>query len=71
MSPPKQTITEPLDEWVERVIDRALDKHIASCPLSHRVRAVEMRMSSLIGYMVGSGVVSGAGVMGVMKLLGG
>ncbi|HUX01406.1 MAG TPA: hypothetical protein VMY35_10555 [Phycisphaerae bacterium] len=57
---PDPVISEPLDEWVERVIDRALLKHAASCPVSHRVTKLELRFAVLVAFMLGSGVVGGA-----------
>ena len=30
-------VTEPLEPWVERVIDRALLRHQQKCPLAIRV----------------------------------
>ena len=57
---PDPVISEPLDEWVERVIDRALLKHAASCPVSHRVTKLELRFAAFIAFMLGSGLVGGA-----------
>lgn len=59
----------PLDEWVETIIDRALEKHQNKCPLGPRVRVLEIRLAALIGYMVGSGIVGGAAGAGIAKLL--
>ena len=66
-------ITEPLEPWVERVIDRALLRHAQSCPLAPRVTRLEIRISALIGFMVGSGLLGGvtgaylAGAFGWVK----
>lgn len=39
-----------LEDWAENLIDRALLKHAASCPLTeldHRIRALEVRQKML------------------------
>jgi len=60
MAPPEQPqITEPLDEWVERLIDRALLKHQARDPLVGRVTKLEIRLARMVGYMAGAGAVGG------------
>ena len=63
----KNTVSEPLEPWVERIIDRSLLRHQATCPVpnqiktvAERVQLVEIRFAYLVGYMVGSGVVGGA-----------
>lgn len=53
------SMTEPLADWVERVIDRALEKHINTCPLHARVHRLELRFASFIAFMIGTGVVGG------------
>ncbi len=64
-------VNVPLDEWTETVIDRALAKHIAACPMPERVRKLEIRFAALLGWMTGAGVVGGAaGAMIAKALLG-
>ena len=64
-------VTEPLPDWVERVIDRALYKHQSLCPVVVKVNRLELRFAALVGYMVGSGVIGGAAGAAVMaRLLG-
>lgn len=50
----------PLDEWSNALIDAALLRHAAKCPLADRVSKIETRMASLIGFMIGSGLLGGA-----------
>jgi len=64
-------VTEPLEPWVERVIDRALLKHQQKCPLFGRVRKIEIRLSALIGFMLGSGLLGGAAGAIVYRAIGG
>ena len=63
-------INVPLDEWVEKIIDHALAKHEKRCPLAGRVRSLEIRFATLVGYMIGSGLVGGAAGAVVAKMLG-
>ena len=63
--------TEPLDEWVERVIDRALAKHALLCPLFGRVRKLEGRWLLGLGMLIGSGILTGGAVAALVKVLGG
>ncbi len=55
-----RTINLPLETWAENLIDRALEKHSNRCPLRKRVERLEVRLSSLIAFMVGSGLLGGA-----------
>ncbi|MCX5671139.1 MAG: hypothetical protein NTU94_07465 [Planctomycetota bacterium] len=67
-------VTEPLEPWVERVIDRALLKHERRCVeqgLGRRLRVVEVRIAWLVGYMVGSGLLGGAAGAMVYRAFGG
>jgi len=57
---PEPEISEPLDEWVVRVIDLCLLKHAENCPLKARVSKLELRFAVLVAFMLGSGVVGGA-----------
>lgn len=63
-------MTEPLADWVERVIDRALEKHINTCPLHARVHRLEIRFSSFVAFMIGTGVVGGVAGSLLTSLLG-
>ena len=63
------TITEPLEEWAEKLIDRALLKHEARCPVVGRVQRLEVRFAALLGYMVGSGLVGGVLGAGLIRLI--
>ena len=63
-------IKVPLEEWTEDVIDRALAKHAASCPLRPRVERLELKLASLIAFMVGSGMFGGAFGALMVKLIG-
>ena len=69
-------ITVPLGTWAEELIERALARHIASCPVAPRMLEVERRaerievsFARLIGYMVGSGLLSGGAVVAIGKLV--
>jgi hypothetical protein len=64
-------VIEPLEPWVERVIDRALLKHMQTCPLAARVLKIELRLSALIGFMLGSGLLGGAAGAMVYRAFGG
>jgi len=68
---PQNEVTEPLEPWVERVIDRALLKHMQTCPVATRVMKIELRLSALIGFMVGSGLLGGAAGAMVYRAFGG
>lgn len=52
-------VSEPMEAWVERVIDRALLRHEQSCRLTDRVARNELRIERLIGFMIGSGAIGG------------
>lgn len=64
------THTEPLEKWVERIIETTILKHQAKCPLPKRVEAVELRLAYLVGYMIGSGIIGGAGGAILAKAFG-
>ncbi|MCX5676445.1 MAG: hypothetical protein NTX87_15700 [Planctomycetota bacterium] len=64
-------VTEPLEPWVERVIDRALLKHMQTCPVALRVAKIEIRLSALVGFMLGSGLLGGAAGAMVCRAIGG
>jgi len=56
----------PLPEWAEGLIDLALERHMNQCPVKDRVEKLEIRLASLIAFMVGSGLLGG----GVGALIG-
>ena len=68
-------VTLPLNEFTKsvareaahEVMRDAIQSHVAGCPgvntiptLTQRVEAVENKMSKLIGFMIGSGVLGGS-----------
>jgi len=70
--------TVPLERWAELVAEhaaqRAIEKHIDLCPLPRkvaenevRIRKLELSRATLLGMMIGSGVIGGS----VAKLLAG
>jgi hypothetical protein len=59
MSENYNEIKEPLEPWVERIIDSALAKHRMDCPVLERVTRLEIRFAALVGWMIGSGLVGG------------
>lgn len=59
MTPEHPEISEALEPWVERIIDRALLKHEISCPLKPRMRTLELRFATLLGWMAGAGFCGG------------
>ena len=60
MAPTKDSITEPVDAWVERVIDRALLKHEKRCPLREPMARLQQRFAYVVGFVIGSGIIGGA-----------
>lgn len=52
-------VTEEFEPWVSRVIDVALLKHMAQCPVAGRVRNLEIRFVTLVACLVGSGIIGG------------
>jgi hypothetical protein len=55
--------------------DRAIMRHLRLCPFSnlqieYRLRAIENRLSLLIGLMLGSGLIGGATATVIGKLVG-
>ena len=60
----------PLEQWAKDLVEHALDRHAAKCPLAKRVATLEVRFSSAVAFMVGSGLLGGlAGAL--VSLLGG
>lgn len=62
-------VKEPLEPWVERIIDAALARHRMDCPVIERVTCLEIRFAALVGWMVGSGLVGGVAGGFLSKLL--
>jgi hypothetical protein len=68
------TINEPLEPWVEKVIDRALLLHEKRCWDSGPgsvVRRVELRWAYLAGCLAGSGIIGGGVGAAITLFLGG
>jgi hypothetical protein len=65
-------VAEPLDKWVEKLLDAALIRHSRWC-LAHGPGAdltrLRLRFALLIGFMIGSGLLGGAAGAAVMKCL--
>ncbi len=61
----------PLEKWVEEIVKRTVAEHVASCPVASRVTKMEVRLSSLLGFMAGSGGLGGAAGGLIVKMLGG
>jgi hypothetical protein len=53
------TQTEELEPWVVRIIETTVLKHQLKCPLVDRVRIIELKLSYLLGYLLGAGVIGG------------
>ena len=53
------------------LIDRALARHRAECPLWGRVEKLEIRLASLIAFMLGAGLLGGGAGAILAKLIGG
>jgi len=66
----REHVTVPLTDWVREIVRQAVAEHITMCPMGERVQKLEMRASTLIGFMVGSGVISGGAVGLIAKLWG-
>ena len=64
------TVAEPLDVWAEKLIDRALAKHANSCKLRERVEKLEVKLSTLIGFMAGSGLLGGVTGAAIARWMG-
>ena len=66
-------ITEPLEPWLERIIDRALLKHERHCwehGIGAHVVRIRIRLGILVGFMAGSGVLGGAAGAMLARALG-
>ena len=63
-----------VDEVVRRVEEtnrRLIAEHEARCPAHTRIQRLEVRLGSLIGFMVGSGTLGGVAGGLIASLLGG
>jgi len=63
--------TVELQEWVKAIIHATVAEHQASCPTGIKVQALEVRLSSLVAFMAGSGTLGGVAGAVVVKVLGG
>lgn len=62
----------PLEKWIEEIIKRTVAEHVNSCPVAPRVSRLEIRLSSLVAFMAGSGLLGGtAGAVIVRVAFGG
>ena len=61
----------PVEKWVEEIIRRTVAEHIASCPNIDRIQRLEVRLSSLVAFMAGSGTLGGIAGGLLAKLMGG
>ena len=52
-------ITVPLDNWVVEIVDLAVEKHLNRCPVRERVARLELKFATLVGCMIGSGLLGG------------
>jgi len=51
----------PIERWVEEIIKRTVAEHIATCPTASALQKLQVRFSSLLAFMLGSGLVGGLG----------
>jgi len=61
----------PIETWVEAIIRRTVAEHVASCPVNARVSKLEIRLSSLMAFMAGSGILGGGAGALIFRLMGG
>ncbi len=52
-------INVELEDWVQRIIDETVARHINSCPNSERINRIELSMAKALGMAVGAGAVGG------------
>ena len=52
-------MTDTEREFIRAVVKEAMATHAAYCPLSERLRLVEIRFASLVSFMAGSGILGG------------
>ena len=55
----RPSVTVPLDQWTEELIKRTIQEHANLCPVRDRVEKLELRVASLIAFMIGSGTLGG------------
>ena len=48
-----------LEDWVQKIIDETVARHIAQCPNVDRIRRLELSASKAIGMAIGAGTVGG------------
>jgi hypothetical protein len=48
-----------LEDWVQRIIDETVARHINSCPNSERINRIELSMAKALGMALGAGAVGG------------
>jgi len=49
----------PIEAWIEEIIKRTVAEHVSTCPVAERVVKLEIRLSSLVAFMAGSGLLGG------------
>lgn len=59
-----------LDGVVSNAVALGIERHMNTCPVRDRVQRIEVKLSSLIGFMIGSGVLGGGTGVLAAKLLG-
>ena len=64
-------VSVKLEPWVKAIVDYAISRHIAECPIAPRIQSLEIRFSSLLGFMAGSGIIGGALGAGIVKVVAG
>jgi len=70
-----QTDTNTLRLLIRDEVTKLLEKHASGCPFAAddhktRLRILENRFSSLVAWMLGTGVTSGASAFALSKLFG-
>jgi hypothetical protein len=61
----------PIEKWVEEIIRRTVAEHLATCPNVVRIQRLEVKWSTLMGFMAGSGTLGGIAGGIVSRILGG
>jgi hypothetical protein len=66
---PVTKVNVELEDWVQRIIDETVARHINSCPNAERINRIELSLSRAIGMGVGAGAVGGliVQIAGLMK----
>ena len=72
---PLQTDTQTLRLLIRDEVTTLLEKHALACPFiaddhKTRLRLLENRFSSLVAWMLGTGVTSGASAFALSKIFG-